>query len=123
MKISEFRKLIREEVRKVLKENVSAKEMADGIGLPYDNGKMAILFLKVAKELGMKQGPWNNQTPNKDFSFDYEMGDVEDDNELVNLKGENSEGNNPSTIYILNPKMQNDPRIQKLVQKCMDEYE
>ena len=123
MKLTEFRKLIREEVRKVLKEGVSAEEMKDGIGLPYDDGKMAGAFVKLATKMGLKQGTWNNGTANGDFSFDYEMGDANDPKELVNSKGENSQGNNPSAIFILNPKMQKDPTIQKLVQKCMDEYD
>jgi hypothetical protein len=123
MKASEFRKLLREEIRKVLKETVSPSEMKDGIALPFDNGKMAGMFVKLAKKMGLKQGTWNNGEANGDYSFDYEMGDADSESELVNEKGQNSEGNNPSAIFILNPKMQSDPTVQKLVQKAMEEME
>ena len=121
MKASEFRKLIREEVRKILKESISAQEMKDGVPLPYDNGKSASAFVKLATKMGLKQGTWNDGTPNGDYSFDYEMGDANNPSELVSVKGRNSEGNEPSAVFILNPKMQNDPLIQKLVQKCFEE--
>lgn len=123
MKILEFRKLIREEIKKALKEEVSVEEMKDGIGLPYDDGKMAAAFVKLATKMGLKQGTWNNGGANGDYSFDYEMGDADNPKELVNDRGENSKRNNPSAIFILNPKMQKDPTILKLVQKCINEYE
>jgi len=122
MKISEFRKLIREEVRKVIKENLTAQDMIDGTGLPYDYGKAARGFVKIANELGMKQGSWNNGVANKDYSFDYERGDAKDSNELVNDKGANGIGKNPSLIFILNPKMQKDSRVKKLLWHCVTTF-
>mgnify|MGYP006279939917 CR=1 FL=1 len=103
---------------------VSAEEMKDGIGLPYDNGKMAAAFVKLATNMGLKQGTWNNGTANGDYSFDFEMGDASDAKEMVSDKGVGIKSkNNPSAIFILNPKMQRDPAIQKLVQKAIEQYD
>ena len=58
MKLTEFRKLIREEVRKVLKE---AKAMDLGLPYPPRGGKIAAAFVTIANELGMKQYPYENR--------------------------------------------------------------
>ena len=126
MKASEFRKLIREEVRKALKEAVSPAEMKEGIGLPYDDGKMAAQFIAVATKLGMKQGAYVTFKSSGDYSFDFDQMDAEDGESVVVKGGKgvgNKKGNNPSAIFILNPKMQSDPTIQALAAKCISKYD
>ena len=126
MKISEFRKLIREEVRKVLKEAVSPKEMKSGLGLPYDNGKIAAQFIAAATSLGMKQGPYVFAKPSGDYSFEFDQMDGVDGESVIVKGGKgvgNKKGNNPSAIFIMNPKMQNDPTIQQLAAKCISKYD
>jgi hypothetical protein len=122
MKKLELRKLIREEIRKVLKEGVSAEEMKNGIRLDSDNGKMAGSVVRIATTMGFKQGTWNNGTANGDYSFDYDDGDASNSSELVDDSGENSKGYSPSKIFILNPKMQNHPTMQSLMQKAIEWY-
>ena len=120
MKISEFRKLIREEVRKVIKE-VASKP----IGLPYDDGKMAAQLIAAATQLGMKQGPYAFDKPSGDYSFDFDQMDGSDGEKVVVKGGKgvgNKNGNNPSAIFILNPKMQSDPTIQALTKKAKSKY-
>lgn len=102
---------------------VSSEELAGGIGLPYDDGRMAARFVAAATKLGMKQGMWNDGTANGDYSFDYEMGDAEDPNTMVGSDGKSGEGNEPSAIFILNPEMQKHPVIQKLAKKCIESYD
>jgi hypothetical protein len=120
MKITEFRKLIREEVRKVIKEAVS-----EPIGLPYDDGKMAAQIIAAATQLGMTQGPYMFGKPSGDYSFDFDQMDG-DDGEKVVVKGGkgvgNKNGNNPSAVFILNPKMQSNPTIQALTKKAKSKY-
>ena len=120
MKRRELQELLRKEIRAVLREGVavSAAELKEGVPLPFDEGKAAAAFVKLGLALGMKQGPWNNGKPNGDFSFDFEYGDASNSKEVVGPKGQNSEGNNPSTVFILNPKMQQDSRIAKLAARC-----
>ena len=120
MKITEFRKLIREEVRKVVNE-VASKP----IGLPYDDGKMAAKLIAAATQLGMKQGPYAFDKPSGDYSFDFDQMDGSDGEKVVVKGGKgvgNKNGNNPSAIFILNPKMQSDPTIQALTKKAKSKY-
>ena len=105
--------------------SVSANELKNGIGLPYDGGKLTAMFIMRANELGMKQGP--NESTTSDYSFGFEMGDGDPDGEMIILKGKRAvgekTGDEASAIFIINPKMQKDPTIQKLAQKAIDDYE
>ena len=83
-------------------------DMADGIGLPYDDGKMAHKFKAIAKSLNMKQGSEDGDTG--DFFFGYEGGDT-------------PETADPSFISILNPTMQSNELIRKLAMQCIKQYD
>lgn len=83
-------------------------DMADGIGLPYDDGKMARKFKAIAKSLNMKQGSEDGDTG--DFFFGYERGDT-------------PETADPSFISILNPTMQSNELIRKLAMQCIEQYD
>lgn len=106
-----LKKVIKEEVRKVLKE---AKGSAKGFSFPYDDGKKATMFLKAADSLGMKQGqgerPENATSPNRsgaDYFFVYN--DL-DGAEIY--KGPDGRSTDPEGVVILNPQMLNNPEIK-----------
>jgi len=126
MKSSEFRKLIREEVRRVLKE---AKGMSLGLPYPPRGGKIAAAFITVANKLGMKQSPYANKAGAGvagDYGFIFEPMDGADGELVVIEDGEgvgNKKGNNPSAIIINNPTMKADPKIKELAKKCIKQYD
>lgn len=120
-----LRRVIKEEVRRILNE-VSAGQMKKGVGLPYDDGKMAAKFIAIANELGMKQGPYMFDEPSGDYSFDFDQMDAQDGEKVVVVGGKGQgdiKGNNPSAIFILNPRMQKDPTVQQLAKKCIAQYD
>jgi len=120
MKLSQFRRIIKEEIKKVLKENVTPEEMQDGIGLPFDNNRTANAFMKKAAELGMKQGATPAMTGKDPVGADYWF-DYEGSPDAALWTGKGSEG--PSAIFIINPKMQSDSKIQALAKKAMEDYD
>jgi len=63
--------------------SVSASQLKDGIGLPFDEGKLAAKFIKRANELGMKQGP--NESTTSDYCFSFEYGDGAMEGEMIVL--------------------------------------
>jgi len=83
-------------------------DMADGIGLPYDEGNMAFEFRNIALSLGMQEG--HEDDFESDFFFGYERGDTPDTAD-------------PSYITILNPEMQSNNAVRKLVMKCIASYD
>ena len=85
-------------------------DMTKGIALPYDGFKMSNKFKKIAKGLGMEEGPRTNEVTGEhtsDYYFVYE-----DDDEFTQ----------PDFIVILNPKMQSNELIRNLVKKCLRQY-
>ncbi len=105
--------------------SVSASQLKDGIGLPFDEGKLAAKFIKRANELGMKQGP--NESTTSDYCFSFEYGDGAMEGEMIVLQGTvavgEKTGDEAGSIHIMNPKMQKDPTIQKLAQKAIEQYD
>jgi len=105
--------------------SVSASQLKDGIGLPFDEGKLAAKFIKRANELGMKQGP--NESTTSDYCFSFEYGDGAQEGEMIVLQGTvavgEKTGDEAGSIHIMNSKMQNDPTIQKLAQKAIEQYD
>ncbi len=86
--------------------------MIKGIGLPIEDDGVLLDVLERAKVLGMKQGPSTRGDQNKELKADFYF-DYDDPSGAEIYTGE--EDVSPSILYILNPKMQNDSEIKRLV--------
>jgi len=99
------------ESSKITDEQGITYDMQDGVQLPYDGRKMANKFRKIAKGLGMIEGP---------AKFDYEIDrETAKDYQFVY---EEDESDQPDAILILNPEMQSNELIRDLVKKCLRQY-
>ena len=121
-----------------INESITKAQMIKGIGLPIEDDGVLLDVLARAKVLGMKQGPSSRASkqgtlqPGDPGYGESTRGDVYRNAMLKAKDGMNDfyfdyddpsgakiytgkEDVSPSVLYILNPKMQNDSEIKRLV--------
>jgi hypothetical protein len=134
MKLSEFRKLIREEVRKVVRESQSTnnkKRRLHEVDVKPDpndeiSGSSAFDFDKFAKKCPVVlsseyEGDWMEENPNWDRDFipfqNYLYAKYVDGTDFGLMIGMGDDIFN--AVAIKNPKILQDPTVKKYIKKIM----